>query len=351
MQSPGVEDMNNDIPADLKTTLINRSERPVVLLVDDQMMVAETIRRMLSDEADIEFHYCDDARKGVKVASELKPTIILQDLMMPGIDGFTLVSQYRDNSETKNIPVIVLSMKEDPRDKSMAFEKGATDYLVKLPDKIELVARIRANTRNYLTQLERDDAFVALAELRAQLEQSNAELQRLTCLDSLTGISNRRRFDEFIVKECMRSAREGAPLSLLLIDIDNFKAYNDNYGHLGGDGCLRKVADAFRNAVQRPADLVARYGGEEFAVVLPNTNVEGALTLAEHLHDVVKKLEIPHDYSEVSDILTISTGIATKVANMNNSPGDLIEMADRALYEAKKFGRNQTRLSESCYSN
>lgn len=343
--------MNHDISADLKNTLITRSDHPVVLLVDDQVMVAETIRRMLAEESDIEFHYCSDANKAVDTAAELKPTIILQDLMMPDIDGYTLVGQYRENSSIRNVPIIVLSIKDDPQDKSRAFEIGATDYLVKLPDKIELVARIRANTRNYLTQLERDDAFVVLADLRAELEKSNAELQRLTCLDSLTGISNRRRFDEFIVKECMRSAREGAPLSLLLIDIDNFKAYNDNYGHLGGDGCLRKVADAFRNAVQRPADLVARYGGEEFAVVLPNTNIEGALTLAEHLHDVVKKLEIPHEYSDVSDIITISTGIATKVANMNNSPGDLIEMADRALYEAKKFGRNQTRLSESCYSN
>lgn len=343
--------MNEDISADLKNALTARPDHPIVLLVDDQVMVAESIRRMLAVESDIEFHYCSDARDAVEQAVELQPTVILQDLMMPEIDGYTLVGHYRQNPGIKNIPIIVLSIKDDPEGKSKAFEIGATDYLVKLPDKIELVARIRANTRNYLIQLERDEAFVALAELRAELEKSNAELQRLTCLDSLTGISNRRRFDEFIIKECMRSAREGAPISLLLIDIDYFKAYNDNYGHLGGDRCLRKVADAFRNAVQRPADLVARYGGEEFAVVLPNTNVEGALTLAEHLHEVVKQLEIPHDYSDVSDIITISTGIACKVANMNNSPGDLIEMADRALYEAKKTGRNQTRLSESCYSN
>ena len=322
-----------------------------VLLVDDQAMVAEGIRRMLLDESDIEFHYCPDPKQAVAMALEIEPTIILQDLIMPDVDGYTLVRQYREHEKIHNIPVIVLSTREDPKDKSLAFENGANDYLIKLPDKIELIARIRANTKNFLTQLERDEAFATLAELQDQLKQSNEELQKLTCLDSLTGIANRRRFDSFIQKECLRSAREGAPLALLLIDIDYFKAYNDNYGHLGGDGCLRKVADALRKAVQRPADLVARYGGEEFAIILPNTNVEGALKIAEYLHSVVQDLEIPHKFSEVSDIITISTGIACKVANMNHSPGDLIEMADRALYEAKKSGRNQARLSESCYSN
>lgn len=343
--------MSTDEQAFRMASAARRPTHPVVLLVDDQVMIAEGIRRMLLDESDIEFHYCPDPKQAVAMALEIEPTIILQDLIMPDVDGYTLVRQYREHEKIHNIPVIVLSTREDPKDKSLAFENGANDYLIKLPDKIELIARIRANTKNFLTQLERDEAFATLAELQDQLKQSNEELQKLTCLDSLTGIANRRRFDSFIQKECLRSAREGAPLALLLIDIDYFKAYNDNYGHLGGDGCLRKVADALRKAVQRPADLVARYGGEEFAIILPNTNVEGALKIAEYLHSVVQDLEIPHKFSEVSDIITISTGIACKVANMNHSPGDLIEMADRALYEAKKSGRNQARLSESCYSN
>lgn len=339
----------NELPIMMPST--KRPKHPVVLLVDDQVMIAEGIRRMLLDEKDIEFHCCADSKDAVDMALKVGPTIILQDLIMPDVDGYTLVRQYREHEKIRNVPVIVLSSREDPRDKRLAFENGANDYLIKLPDKIELIARIRANSKNYLTQLERDEAFATLAELQGQLKQSNEELQKLTCQDSLTGIANRRRFDDFIEKECQRSAREGSPLSLLLIDIDYFKLYNDNYGHLGGDGCLRKVADALRRAVQRPADLVARYGGEEFAIILPNTNIEGALKIAEFLHSVVQELEIPHQYSEISDIITISTGIACKVANMNNSPGDLIEMADRALYEAKKSGRNQARLSESCYSN
>ncbi|MGD8558529.1 MAG: diguanylate cyclase [Gammaproteobacteria bacterium] len=322
----------------------DQKQYPVVLLVDDQIMVAEGIRRMLDAEQDIEFHYCSDPSRAVQLAAELKPTIILQDLIMPDIDGYTLVRSYRQHGPTSNIPIIVLSTKEDPRDKSVAFENGANDYLVKLPDKIELIARIRAHTKAYLTQLERDDAFRRLGELQKELQKSNAELQKLTCQDGLTGIANRRRFDDFIQKECLRSAREGTPISLILIDIDYFKLYNDNYGHLKGDDCLHKVAKALQKAVQRPADLVARYGGEEFAVVLPSTDATGAMKIADQLRRTVEGLELPHAYSPLSNIITISMGIACKVAVESASPADLIEMADGALYEAKNAGRNQSKV-------
>lgn len=327
--------------------IADQTKNPVVLLVDDQIMVAEGIRRMLDGEQDIDFHYCSDASRAVQMAAELKPTIILQDLIMPDIDGYTLVRSYRQYAPTTNIPIIVLSTKEDPRDKSVAFENGASDYLVKLPDRIELIARIRAHTKAYLTQLERDDAFRRLGELQQELQKSNAELQKLTCQDGLTGIANRRRFDDFIRKECLRSARDGMPISLILIDIDYFKLYNDNYGHLKGDDCLYKVAAALQKAVQRPADLVARYGGEEFAVVLPSTDAAGAMKLADLLRRTVEGLELPHAYSPLSNIITISMGIACKVASENASPADLIEMADAALYEAKNAGRNQSKVHGS----
>jgi two-component system chemotaxis family response regulator WspR len=320
---------------------------PVVLLVDDQIMVAEGIRRMLDAEKDIDFHYCSDPSRAVAMAAELKPTVILQDLIMPSIDGYTLVKSYRAEQVTGNIPVIVLSTKEDPKDKSVAFENGANDYLVKLPDKIELIARIRAHTKAYLTQLERDEAFRKLGELQKELQKSNTELQKLTCLDGLTCIANRRRFDDFIRKECLRSARDETTIALILIDIDYFKLYNDNYGHLKGDECLQKVAAALQKAVQRPADLVARYGGEEFAVVLPSTDAAGAMKIADSLRHTVESLELPHAYSPLTNIITISMGIACKVANEKTSPADLIEMADEALYEAKNAGRNQSRVHKS----
>ncbi|WP_455205027.1 diguanylate cyclase, partial [Kaarinaea lacus] len=327
------------------STQLDSNRFTVVLLVDDQPMVAEAIRRMLADQKDVHFHYCQKADQAVEMAVEIRPTIILQDLIMPDVDGFTLVQKYRQNPIIKNIPIIILSTKENPKDKSLAFENGANDYLVKLPDKIELVARIKAHTRSYLVQCERDEAFDQLGRLQRKLEISNAELQKLTCQDGLTGIANRRRFDDFIRKEFSRSSRERTPLSLLLIDIDYFKAYNDNYGHLKGDDCICKVAKALQRAVQRPADLVARYGGEEFSVVLPNTDMDGAITIAYCLKQIIKKLAIRHDFSDAANVITISIGIASKVAEDDSSPQDLIKLADEALYRAKKSGRDRCMIA------
>lgn len=324
---------------------VNPAGAPVVLLVDDQMMVAEGIRRMLAQEADIEYHYCSDPDAALDTIKKVKPTIILQDLIMPGTDGYALVEKYRADKATQNIPVIVLSTREDPKDKSMAFERGANDYLVKLPDQIELIARIRAHTKSYLTQLQRDEAYRALRELQVELEKSNEELHKLSCLDGLTGIANRRRFDEFLQKECLRSARENTPLSLLLIDIDYFKPYNDNYGHLAGDECLQAVASALSGVMHRPADLIARYGGEEFGAVLPNTDIGGAISKAEELKAAIKELNIPHEFSEVADRVTISIGITSQVVCEKASPSVLITEADGALYEAKEGGRNQYKVA------
>lgn len=324
---------------------VTNNRGPVVLLVDDQLMVAEGIRRMLESETDIQYHYCNDAKKALEMVIDVQPTIILQDIIMPDIDGYSLVNAYRANEFMRNIPVIMLSTKEDPEDKSLAFERGANDYLVKLPSKIELIARIRAHSKSYLTQLQRDEAFSALRELQLELEKNNEELQKLTCLDGLTGISNRRRFDEFIYHECLRSARENTTLSLILIDIDHFKQYNDNYGHLAGDGCLRQVATALNEVVHRPADLVARYGGEEFAVVLPNTDIEGAIQIAQLLEEKIRQLNIPHENSPTARCVTLSMGITSRVACEQTSPADLIELADRALYEAKEGGRDQYQVS------
>jgi len=320
---------------------------PVVLLVDDQMMVAEGIRRMLVDETDIAFHYCNDPNQAVSMATEIKPTVILQDLILPDIDGYTLLKAYRANEATRNIPVIVLSTKEGPEDKSLAFERGANDYLVKLPDRIELIARIRAHSKSYLAQTQRDEAFQALRDLQQDLEKSNEELQKLSSLDGLTGIANRRRFDEFIKKECLRSARENTSLSMILLDIDYFKLYNDNYGHLAGDGCLRQVAGALDEVIHRPADLVARYGGEEFGVVLPNTDMEGAIQVAKVLGEKIRSLAIPHEFSEVVNHITVSMGVACIEAFESASPTELIDQADKALYKAKDSGRDSYQVAET----
>jgi two-component system chemotaxis family response regulator WspR len=313
----------------------------VVLLVDDQAIVAEAIRRMLADQPEMAFHSCTDVALAVPLARQVKPTVILQDLVMPGVDGFTLVRFFRADPDTAGVPIIVLSSKEDPRDKSRAFETGASDYLVKIPAKIELIARIKAHSRSYLLQVERDDAYRALESLKRELEASNLELARISNQDALTSLANRRRFDETLDTEIRRAARDRTPLSLLMTDVDFFKKYNDAYGHPAGDECLRRVAEALSKAVRRPADLAARYGGEEFALILPSTPREGASRVAETVRANVEALALPHAGSDVARHVTLSLGIATLEPGDSVAPNALIERADAALYAAKRGGRNR----------
>ena len=314
--------------------------RITVFLVDDQAMIAEAVRRALVDE-DLDFHYCQDPTEAVKKALELEPTIILQDLVMPDIDGLTMVKFYRANPTLAQVPIIVLSTKEDPEIKSKAFEYGANDYLVKLPNKIELIARIRYHSKAYITQMERDQAFRALEKSQKELAVANEILEKLSSLDGLTGVPNRRRFDEVLVKEWQRSVRHSTAISLIMIDIDFFKFYNDTYGHQGGDECLIRVAQALEGAARRETDVVARYGGEEFGVILPETGAKGAFEVAEALRAVVEAENIAHANSKVCDHVTISVGVATWLPEKGSLSEHLLAAADEALYKSKEDGRNR----------
>ena len=327
----------------------NIANRIVVLVIDDQLMVIEAVRRMLASEEDVDFHYCTDPTKAIEVAIQIQPTVILLDLVMPEIDGMTLVRFFRSNKKTENIPVIVLSTIDAAIDKSAAFTAGASDYIVKLPDKIELIARVRSHSRSYLNRIERDQAFEELRQVKAELEESNSALQLLSCQDGLTGIANRRRFDEFMAKEWKRANREKATISLILIDIDFFKAYNDNYGHQEGDDALKGVAKTLNASLNRPADLLARYGGEEFVMVLPETTLGGAAKLAEKMTQEIFNVQIPHEFSDAANVITVSMGVACCEPDKRyNSVETLVKAADKALYEAKERGRNQVVASESC---
>lgn len=179
-----------------------------------------------------------------------------------------------------------------------------------------------------------------LIEERAQLERANQELSFLSSVDGLTGIANRRHFDQFLAQLWSLATRNGEPISLIMCDIDFFKAYNDTYGHLQGDECLKKVASALKNSLKRQVDLVARYGGEEFVVVLSNTDVVGATKVAETLRANVENLAIPHRLSSITPNVTISVGVAIGYAISAVLPQTLIEAADNALYQAKQDGRN-----------
>ncbi|MGQ7817590.1 diguanylate cyclase domain-containing protein [Metapseudomonas furukawaii] len=316
----------------------------MVLLVDDQAMIGETVRRSLSAEPGIDFHFCSDPLQAVAVALQIRPTVILLDLVMPGVDGLSLLAECRALPALRDVPIIVLSTKEEPSVKSAAFATGANDYLVKLPDAIELVARIRYHSRSYTALLQRDEAYRALRESQQQLLETNLVLQRLMNSDGLTGLSNRRHFDEYLDMEWRRALREQSELSLLMIDVDHFKSFNDSFGHVAGDDALRKVAEAIRASCSRATDLAARYGGEEFAMVLPGTAAGGARLLAEKVRRCVEALAIPHDVPAPGSVLSVSIGVATLTPNAGQSALVLVDMADQGLYEAKNNGRNQVAM-------
>ncbi|AVR96052.1 diguanylate cyclase domain-containing protein [Pseudoduganella armeniaca] len=311
-----------------------------VLLVDDQLLVVEAVRRMLADQPDIEFHFVTDALQAMDCALRLQPSVILQDLVMPNADGFDLIRHYRGTEKLMHVPVIVLSAKEEPKLKAHGFAVGANDYLVKLPDKLELLARVRYHSGAYISRLQRDEAFRFLRESQKNLADANIELQKLAALDSLTGIANRRRFDETMHLEWQRGQRQRRPLSLLLCDIDCFKLYNDSFGHLAGDLCLKKAAAVLTACLKRPTDLAARYGGEEFAIVLPDTDAAGARKVAEQCLRQLEEIGMEHPQSP-HKVVTMSIGIATVVPTAEVAERDMIDSADRALYVAKNDGRNR----------
>jgi two-component system chemotaxis family response regulator WspR len=330
-------------------------ERAVVLLVDDQPMVGEAIRRMLLDQPDIEYQYCSKGSLAVETAERLKPTVILQDLVMPDVDGLTLVSRYRASSAIRDTPVIVLSSKEDPAIKRDAFQGGANDYLVKVPDKIELVARIRLHSKAFVTQIQRDEAHRSLTESQRQLVLSNSqleeriqelqavrdELSRLVSTDSMTGLYSRRRWFELAATEFSRHRRYKRPLTLLMADLDLFKRINDTYGHDIGDEVIRQFAGVLR-ALGRESDLPGRIGGEEFAVLLPETPMAGAEEVARRVVAACRDLTVLIPTGHVT--FTCSVGVAEAIEN-DGTVDDMLRRADAALYEAKRGGRDTWRLA------
>lgn len=309
-----------------------------VLLVDDQRIIAEAVRRLLHGQADMDFHWIPRGTDALAEALAWKPTVVLQDLVMPDIDGFEVVQQFRRHEEMQHVPIVVLTSRDDPQLKAQGFATGANDYLVKLPDRLELLARLRYHSAAYVRLLERNEAFSALRQSKQELAQANIKLQQLADIDGLTGLANRRRFDQALQSEWLRAQRAGQTLSLLMCDIDFFKLYNDSHGHLAGDECLKKVAAILGTSLRRPGDLAARYGGEEFTLVLPNTETAGAMAMAELCRQQVEALALPN---QMGCNVTISIGVASMVPVAGASPLDLIHSADLALYQAKHAGKNK----------
>jgi len=304
-----------------------------ILVVDDSPTIRVALRSLLERMGHTVVE-ANDGEKALQMYREDRPGLVLIDVVMPVMDGYESARHMRETSADEWVPIIFLSSKEADQDLNRAIEAGGDDYLVKPVSFVVLNAKIRA-----LQRLE--SMRTKQIEMSRDLAAANRELEKLSRQDGLTGIANRRSFDSYLMSEVRRGARERQPLSLILSDVDHFKALNDCYGHQAGDDCLRRVAAALSSAGRRPADLAARYGGEEFAMVLPGTALEGAVDVAQAVSRVIDGLAIPHARSAVRQTVTLSQGIVSLILEKETASEDLIQRADQALYLAKQQGRNR----------
>ncbi|TGE30978.1 diguanylate cyclase [Desulfosporosinus sp. Sb-LF] len=318
-----------------------------ILIVDDSLHSQRMNQALLESGGYTDILVAQSATEAYQFLDQLsvdgKVTIdlILMDIIMPDVDGIEACRMIKQNEDTFDIPIIMVTSKTEKEELQLAFSVGAMDYITKPLDNIELLARVRSAIKLKKETDCRKARELSLLEVTRQLETVNKTLQLLSSIDGLTGVANRRHFDEELADELSRAKREKTPLSLLLLDIDFFKLYNDTYGHFQGDDCLRMVALTAQNAIKRPGDSLARYGGEEFSVILPNTNSAGAFAVAEQIRVAIENLQIPHVTSKCKNLVTVSLGVGSFKPGDDILPADLIKWADHALYQSKKTGRNR----------
>lgn len=323
-----------------------------ILIVDDSLVSRTFISDLLIEVGYTDLLLCDSVEAAYreigfddpeKTATDLD--LILLDINLPGKSGIEACREFSEHDIFCDVPIIIISGTDYLDGLDAAFSVGASDYITKPPSHTELLARVRSALRLKAEMNRRKAREEDLLILNDRLAEINRELERLSTTDSLTGLANRRSFNEFLSREWLREQREKQPFSVIMIDIDFFKKYNDHYGHLEGDVCLQKVAWALQGALCRPGDLLTRYGGEEFVAILPHTELKGAVELAATFHDRIRQLQLPHEESPVASTVTISAGIACVIPNQSLSPSQVVAMADKALYEAKQAGRNQSAVA------
>jgi diguanylate cyclase (GGDEF)-like protein len=303
-----------------------------ILLVDDDLVVRAKVSESLEQDG-FEVILAKNGNDGIAAYQQHRPDLILVDAVMPILDGFEFCEQLKNLGE-RLTPILMITSLDDNDSVDRAFASGATDYITK-PINLPV---LRQRVRNLVRQSH------LIKNQLTELQQANQDLKLLANLDSLTKLSNRRGFDDYIQKEWDRMKRIKAPLSLIMCDVDFFKHYNDRYLHPNGDKCLVKVAMSMRSTVRRSGDLVARYGGEEFAIVLPNTDALGAVSVGENVRSAIKGLQITHEASAVCPYVTVSVGVSTIIPNSENDFQALINAADRALYQAKSQGRDRVTM-------
>jgi diguanylate cyclase (GGDEF)-like protein len=294
------------------------NERAVILVVDDEISNIEIMNAALED--DYEICFATSGEQALEVARSVLPDLILLDVLMPGIDGYEVCRMLKDDMLLADVPIIFTTGLSDQEAETKGLLLGAIDYVTKPIQPVVLRARVRNH--------------IELKRLRDQLAQ-------LAVTDALTGLSNRRQLEQTLAVETARLARTADWLSVIMLDIDFFKLFNDTYGHPAGDRCIAMVASALNRAVRRASDLTARYGGEEFACVLPGSDPDTAMAVAREIHAQVHSLGIPHTSSTVSSYVTVSIGIATARCLPGMAAELWIANADRQLYLSKSSGRNQ----------
>ena len=317
-----------------------------ILIVDDSKSSQTLLQGLLKRSGFKDLIVASSAKDAYEILGIGNSTIknnnidlILMDNIMPDIDGVEATSHIKGNKNFKDIPVIMITASDDVKVLQGAFDAGAMDFIKKPFTQIELLARVKSSLK---LKYESDGRKEALEKL----EEANKKLQLLSSLDGLTGIANRRRFDDFLDREWRRSIREKTPLSLIFMDLDYFKKYNDGYGHLAGDDCLKKVANKASEMMSRPGDLAARYGGEEFVIVLGSTEIKTAADLAEKVRSGIEEMKLPHKYREGGSLVTTSLGVAGCYPDKTKSTTEFIKAADKALYKAKEEGRNKVVVSD-----
>lgn len=304
-----------------------------ILVVEDTQSSLMLICEIVAQQGHVPVP-CQDGAQALALFRSEKPDLVLLDVVLPDTDGFHVARQLRQ-METHGdwTPIIFLSVLSSDEDMARGIAAGGDDYLFKPISEVVLNAKIRAMQR--IIQMR-----TSLVVLARRLDTANQELRRLSSVDGLTGIANRRHFDETIEREWRRTVRTGGDLAVLLCDVDCFKLFNDRLGHQAGDDCLRLIARCLSTTLDRGGDMAARYGGEEFVLILPDTRLGGAIFVAERLRQAVQALQIPHPDSP-HGVVTISIGVTSHAGQRDIPYQTLIRDADEALYRAKHLGRNR----------